>query len=425
MRRALESVQLQKLQTLLATVLRHNSFYAAKLREARVADDLASLQEFTNRVPFTSKQELVDDQAAHPPFGSNLSYPMERYTRFHQTSGTTGVPMRWLDTPESWEWMVHCWTRVYRAAQTTAADRVFFPFSFGPFLGFWVAFEAATRIGALAISGGNMRSASRLQAILDNQVTVLCSTPSYAIRLAEIAAEEKIDLRSGNVRTIIVAGEAGGSIATTRSLIERLWHGAQITDHHGMTEIGPVTYECPVRSGVLHIIEAEYFSEVIDRETGEAVEPGSTGELVLTNLGRLGSPLLRYRTGDIVRRSQQIPCRCGSFEMALEGGILGRSDDMVIIRGVNVFPSSLEDILRAHGVAEFQIEVHARQTLTELSIQIEPAAGDAGFAGRIAASIQNALGFRALVSCVPNGSLPRFEGKSKRWTRRNAESIDT
>lgn len=422
MREPLESLQLQKLQTLLSTVVRHNSFYSAKLREAGASGDVSSLQEFIKAVPFTFKQELVDDQAAHPPFGSNLSYPMERYTRFHQTSGTTGTPIRWLDTPESWDWMVHCWTKVYRAAETTPADRVFFPFSFGPFLGFWVAFEAATRIGSLAISGGNMRSASRLQAILDNRITVLCSTPSYAIRLAEIAEQEKIDLRSSNVRTIIVAGEAGGSIPTTRSLIERLWHGARVADHHGMTETGPVTYECPMLPGVLHVIEAEYFAEVIHPVTGESVEPGNTGELVLTNLGRLGSPLIRYRTNDIVRRSGEIPCRCGSFELALEGGILGRSDDMVIVRGVNVFPSAVEDILRAHGVLEFQVEIYASHALPELRIQVEPAPGSDssdGFASRVAAAVQNALGFRAPVFCVPSGSLPRFEGKSKRWIRRH------
>src|SRR6185503_14726938 len=117
-------------------------------------------------------------------------------------------------------------------------DHVFFPFSFGPFLGFWLAFDAAARMGCLTIPGGGMRSAARLQTILDNQVTVLCATPTYAVRLAEVAAEEGIDLRDAKVRTIIVAGEPGGSIPATRSFIESLWTGARVIDHHGMTEIG-------------------------------------------------------------------------------------------------------------------------------------------------------------------------------------------
>src|SRR5207249_104948 len=162
------------------------------------------------------------------------------------------------------------------------------------------------------IAGGGMRSAGRLKTIIDNEVTVLCATPSYALRLAEVAAEEGMDLSAAKVRRIIVAGEPGGSIPATRALIESLWPGARVLDHHGMTEIGPVSYECPERKGVLHIMEQAYFPEVIDPNSLETVGPGGTGELVLTNLGRLGSPLLRYRTGDIVRRAGEAGCQCGS-----------------------------------------------------------------------------------------------------------------
>jgi phenylacetate-CoA ligase len=312
--------------------------------------------------------------------------------------------------------MIGCWTRVYQSAQVGPGDRIFFAFSFGPFLGFWVAFDAAERLGCLAISGGGMHSQTRLQTILDNQVTVLCSTPSYAIHLAEIAQEQKIDLSAGKVRKIIVAGEPGGSIPATRALIENLWPGARVVDHHGLTEIGPVSYECPERPGALHIMEGAFFPEIIDADTGEPVAPGDTGELVLTNLGRLGSPLLRYRTGDIVRRGEPGACRCGSSELLLDGGILGRSDDMVIVRGVNVYPSAVEDILRSFGVAEFRVETSVKQALTEINIQIE--ADEPDLADRVTIAFQNALGLRVPVTCVGRGSLPRFEGKAKRWVRR-------
>jgi phenylacetate-CoA ligase len=262
-----------------------------------------------------------------------------------------------------------------------------------------------------------MRSVTRLRTILDNRATVLCATPTYALRLAEVAAEEQINLGAARVRRIIVGGEPGGSIPSTRARIEQLWPGARVVDHHGMTEVGPVSYECPRRAGVLHIMEAAYLPEVIHPDSGLPVDAGETGELVLTNLGRDGSPLLRYRTGDVVRRANQTPCRCGSHEMALEGGILGRTDDMLIVRGVNLYPSAIEEIIRSCGaVAEFLVQVTAAGSLPEVSIQLEPADEDGdGLARRVGAALENAFGLRIPVTPAAHGSLPRFEGKARRW----------
>ncbi len=419
-RGTIEAHQLAKLQALLAALAPANPFYTAKLRAAGIDARLPSLGEFYERVPFTRKQELIEDQLTHPPYGSNLTYPLERYTRFCQTSATTGKPLRWLDTPASWDWMLGNWDQVFRAAGVSASDRIFFAFSFGPFLGFWLAFEAAARMGCLAIPGGGMRSSARLRTIIDTGATALCCTPTYAIRLGEVAAEENIDLAAAKIRTILVAGEQGGSIAGTRTHIEKLWHGARVVDHHGMTEVGPVSYGCPKRRGVLHILESAYIAEVIDPESGRAVPAGSPGELVLTNLGRMGSPLVRFRTGDMVQRVAEHPCECGSYEMALEGGILGRTDDMVVVRGVNVYPSAIEDILRARGVSEYRVEVRAHRTLPELSILVEPPLPDedgAGLAHRLEAALSGALALRIPVSSVPGGTLPRFEMKAQRWVR--------
>ena len=413
--------QARKLQPLVEALLASNRFYAAKLRAAGVHRSPGGIHEFGACVPFTFKWELIEDQAKYPPYGSNLTFPVEAYSRLHQTSGTTGRPMRWLDTPESWNWVVECWTQILRSAGVISRDRVFFPFSFGPFLGFWGCFDAAARMGCLTIPGGGMRSTDRLRTLLDNEVTVVCCTPTYAIHLAEVAAEEKIDLSAGKVRKIIVAGEPGGSIPATRSHIEQLWCGARVVDHHGMTEIGPVSYECPRRRGVLHVMEAAYFPEVIDPDTLEPVGPGGSGELVLTNLGRTGSPILRYRTGDTVRLARETTCECGSQEMALEGGILGRRDDMVVVRGVNLYPSAVEQVVRSSGgIAEYRVEVSSERSLTEVSIQIEPSAGEdaAALSHRVAAALHYALGLRIAVTSVPPGSLPRFEAKSRRWFSR-------
>src|SRR6185436_3527885 len=198
---------------------------------------------------------------------------LQHYTRFSQTSGTSGKPMRWLDTPDSWQWMCDNWRRVFQAADVTRGDRVFFAFSFGPFLGFWTAFEAAVNMGCLAIPGGGMRSHARIRTMMEDGVTALCCTPTYAMRLAEAAAEENVDMAALKLKSIIVAGEPGGSIHGTRTHIEKLW-GARVVDHHGMTEVGPVSYGCPARPDTLHVLEAGYIAEVIDPESGGAVGPG-------------------------------------------------------------------------------------------------------------------------------------------------------
>ncbi len=396
--------QLRPLNDLLAAIVPANRFYTRKLGGARVP--FTSLDEFAARVPFTTKQELVEDQLANPPFGTNLTFPLERYTRFYQTSGTSGRGLRWLDTNESWQWMLGCWAEVYRAAGVQAGDRVFFAFSFGPFLGFWTAFDSAGRLGCLCIPGGGMSSAARVRSIVENGVNALCCTPTYAIRLGEIAVAEKIDLRSAQVRVIIVAGEPGGSVPTVRQRIEQLWPTARVFDHHGMTEVGPVTYEH--KPGTLAVIESAYIAEIIN-----PAQDG-TGELVLTNLGRTGSPLIRYRTGDLVK-----PVRLPTGQLGLEGGIIGRADDMVVVRGVNLYPSAVEKVLASFpDVAEYRVEVRRTAALAQVALTVEPIAACANteaLAQRVADTLRDAFMLRIPVKTVGPDALPRFEMKARRW----------
>jgi phenylacetate-CoA ligase len=303
---------------------------------------------------------------------------------------------------------------MYTLAGLHQGDRLFFPFSFGPFLGFWTAFEAGTRRGNLCLPGGGMSSAARLRFLLDNEATVVFCTPTYALRLAEVAEANGIRLASTTpgykVRALIVAGEPGGSIPGTRSRIEQAWQ-ARVFDHSGMTEVGPVAIECLENPSGLHILEEDYLAEVIDPVTTEPVEPGSVGELVLTNLGRVGSPLIRYRTGDLVRVDPR-PCPCGRPWLRLEGGILGRTDDMIHIRGNNVYPTALEAVLRRFGdVGEYRAVLSREGTMTSLRIEVE---GSQEIAARVSQAIREDLLFRADVVAVPPGSLPRFEMKAKR-----------
>jgi phenylacetate-CoA ligase len=418
-RAQIEAEQLDGLRALLTEIFPGNRFYSSRLQSAAITFDVAGLADFSRRFPFTTKSEIVHDQIANPPFGTNLTYPLVNYTRFHQTSGTTGTPLRWLDTPESWGVMLDTWTEVLIAAGVEPADHVYFAFSFGPFIGFWLAFESAARLGCLCIPGGGLSSAGRLRAIIDNKVTVLCCTPTYALHLAQTAAEQQLDWRNTRVKTLIVAGEPGGSVPAVRARLSELWGGAKIFDHHGMTEVGPVTHECPARPGVLHISEPTFYAEVCDAATGASVPPGNVGELVLTTLGRIGSPLLRYRTGDLVRLGPKQICGCGRNTLTLEGGILGRHDDMVVVRGVNVFPSAVDQIVQGcAGVAEYEVTVDARSALPEISIRVEPA-GDCESAPALVRELEKkfetALALRVSVVPVPARTLPRAELKAKRW----------
>ncbi|MBM3979809.1 MAG: phenylacetate--CoA ligase [Planctomycetes bacterium] len=399
--------QRARLRVLVDAIRASNDFYRRKFA-AVAADNLESL-------PFTTKAELVADQAANPPYGTNLTFPLERYSRLHQTSGTsTGTPLRWLDTADSWEWILGCWRVNFELMGLKAGDRLFFPFSFGPFLGFWSAFDSATRAGFLGISGGGMTSVARLRCLLEHRCTVLFATPTYALHLSEVAAKEGLDIAGSPVRAVVVAGEPGGTIPATRARIEQLW-GARVFDHYGMTEIGPVAVEADARPGQMYLLERDYLAEVIDPATGAAVPDGTAGELVLTNLGRIGSPLIRYRTGDLVRIATD-PDPTGRAWRRLDGGILGRADDMIHVRGNNVYPSAIEAIVRRFAeVAEYRVHVNRANPLADLRLEIEPATGDGqALADSIGRAVRDELLFRVDVTPCPPGSLPRFEMKARR-----------
>jgi phenylacetate-CoA ligase len=408
-----------RLARLLASLHGPNRFYTRKLDEAGIDLGALRLPADLERLPFTTKAELIADQETAPPWGTALSEPLVNYTRYCQTSSTTGRPLRWIDTPESWQWMLDCWQTVYRAARVRPGDRVFFPFSFGPFLGFWAGFEAGCQLGLHCLPGGGMSSHVRLAMIESVGATVVCCTPTYALRLAEIAAQDWPGraLADSTVRVLIVAGEPGGSIPATRRRIEESW-GARVIDHHGLTEVGPVSVECWEAPGFLHLNEAEFICEVRDPASGHDVADGQPGELVITNLGRSASPVIRYRTGDIVVRRSE-PCVCGRTWARLEGGILARADDMVNIRGVNVYPAGIESVVRhVADVVEFRSTVSRPGALRSLAVEIEvaPQAPDAGtVAHRVASELKEALGLTVPVRVVPAGTLPRFEMKSSRF----------
>jgi phenylacetate-CoA ligase len=394
-----------------------NAFYQRKSRAAGI--DLSQIRRAADLrlLPFTTKAELVEDQTANPPFGNLLTYPLSSYRYFHQTSGTTGRPLRCLDTTESWEWWERCWGYVYRAAGVGVGDKVFCAFSFGPYLSHWAAISGAWHAGAMCISGGGMNSEQRLQTIIDNQCTVLVCTPTYAIHLAEVARRLGVDLVSSAVQRSIHAGEPGASLPNVKRVIEQAW-GLTCFDHAGATEAGAWAFDCEAQTGAIHLNEAEFIFEVIDAQSGESVEEGR-GELVITNLGRAAMPVLRYRTGDVVDLMTE-PCACGRSFARIRGGVLGRADDMIIVRGVNLYPSAIDDLIRSlPEVPEYEVTIRRVDGLDDLVIRCETV--DAAPFEQTKRSVVDAFrrqfNIRISVEQALAGSLPRYEFKARRFKR--------
>ncbi len=400
---ALRDLQLRKLNALLAEVLPRCPFYQHKWGRKQL--QLETLEQWRD-IPLLEKRELVQEQPGEPAAFHTL--PRACYSRFHQTSGTSGRPLPVFDTPADWRWWIDTWQYVLDAADVTAADVALMAFSFGPFIGFWSANDALIDRGCLVVPAGGMSTVARLQLIANSHATVLCCTPTYALHLAEVAAREGIDLRSLEVSRIIVAGEPGGSIPEVRQRIESAWQ-ARLIDHGGASELGP--WGVGSRDGRgLHVIESEFIAEFLSPETLQPAAEGELAELVLTGLGRRGGPALRYRTGDLVRatRPQEGDCRF----VFLEGGVVGRADDMMVIRGVNVFPSGVEAVVRSiDGLGEFRMKAYRVEQMDQLELEVE---GPLEAAQRLAQELQTRLGLRIPVRPVASGSLPRFEVKARR-----------
>jgi phenylacetate-CoA ligase len=410
-RAAIDAAKLATLRGLVRDILPDNAFYAAKFARCPDAAAIESLDAIAEW-PFTFKDELVEGAAAtgRPV---NLTHGPAAYVRYHQTSGTHGRPLPVFDTLADWAWWMDCWRTILDRAGVTAGDRVFVASSFGPYAGFWSGFEAAVARGALAIPSGGMTSLARLELMRSLGATVLVATPSYALHLAEVAHDHKLEHAAAEVRVVIVAGEPGGSVPATRNRIAEAW-GADVLDHAGATEVGPWGVG-DLHGDGLDVIEEFFHPEFLALETGEPARPGELAELVLTTLGRAGAPVIRYRTGDVVR-----PTWASAADVAagacpwvrLAGGILGRTDDMLVVRGVNVFPSAIDEIVRGFPeVVEHQLTVATCESLDVLTLAIEDRLGDPS---RVARELQMRLGLKVEVEAVPIGSLPRFEGKGRR-----------
>jgi phenylacetate-CoA ligase len=420
-REELDALQLRKLQRLVEWTEAQVPYYSKKLHDAGVdADSIKSLDDL-QRIPFTTRDEWMQGQLDHPPYGPILAAPEELAIRYHMTSGTTGrTPIRVLDSMKDWEWIAEMWCYGFWGFGIRPEDIVFFAFSYGTFVGFWGAHYACEKIGCLVLPGGNMTTDARVKQILDMNATVVCSTPTYALRMAQEAASMGVDLANGPVQRLILSGEPAGSIPATKQLIQEQW-GAKAGDTAGMTELGTIMiFECDEQPGGTHIIEDHYIEEVIDPASDEPVDYGERGERVVTSFGRGFIPVLRYRTRDFVVKVPGNTCSCGRTFDIYDGGIRGRVDDMKLVRGTNVYPRAVEAIVREYReIDEFQIHLYTAEGIRdEIEVLVEipdPSADADGMKAELSKALAEAHeGLRFEVRQAEDGSLPRFELKAKR-----------
>ena len=421
-REQIEALQVRKLKNLLAWTQESVPWQAKRLKAAGVsADSIKSLKDL-RRIPMLTRDEWMQAQLERPPYGPLLAAPEEAAIRYHLTSGTTGrIPLQVLDSMKDWEWIAEMWCYGFWGFGVRPRDIVFFAFSYGTFVGFWGAHYASEKIGCLVLPGGNMTTEARVKQILSMKATVVCSTPTYALRMAQEARTMGVDLANSSVQRLILSGEPAGSIPATKRLIESEW-GAKAADTAGMTEVGTIMiFECEKQPGGTHIIEDHYIEEVVDPESGEPVPYGEQGERLITSFGRGFIPVLRYRTRDLVVRVPASNCSCGRKFDIYEGGIRGRVDDMKLVRGTNVYPRAIEAIVREYKeIDEFRIHLYTadgRQDEIEVLVEITPAQDKQ--TERILHELRKALsqaheGLRIGVKQVEAGSLPRFELKAKR-----------
>lgn len=418
----LRELQWHKLQALLRHVYDGSPYYRDKMAIANCRpDQIASLEEYMSRFPILTRADITAAEAVSPPYGTLPAIDPRHAMRYHQTSGSTGQPpVRTFDTCRDWVWAADMWATGLYAMGIREDDRVAVAFGYGLFIGFWGLHYALEKIGCTTIATGSFDSEKRIQLVIDQGITVVACTPTYAMRLALTAKQMGIDLaRETEVRIVVTSGEPRPD-STKRSIADAF--GAFAGDTAGMTEAATIfMFECVEEPGGAHIIETDYLEEVLDPETMRPVEYGERGVRVMTSLGREGICMLRYWTNDLVVKLPHTACSCGRTWDIYRAGIQGRHDDMRKIRGVWFVPSMVEDVVRVFPeIDEYQCTLDTIDALDTLIIQIEPrsdlvAAERERLQLRFAAEAKRVLSLTPRVALAESGSLPRFEMKAKRF----------
>ncbi len=424
-REELQNLQLRRLIGLLKYLQRKSLFYRDKVFSSGISyQDIKTLEDI-EKLPFTSKEDIITAaEKLSCVHGELFCGDPKDVLRWHKTSGTTGKPVRIADTMDDWNSYADLSAEALYAMGIREEDIVVVAFGYGPFIAFWTYIAGLERIGSTFIPSGNLDTQGRIELIKDFGATVFMSVPSYAIHLGEVSHTLGIELsKSTEIRLVIHTGEPTTPLMKKR--IEELWSAKQ-RERIGSTETGGFAFECPETPGRYHIQEGFLIPELIDPDNGRRVEPGGMGELILTPLYRRGMPLLRFKTGNLVKSSKELKCRCGRNSLSLEltdhGIVIRRLDKLLKIRGVLIDPIAIENIVRQFewfGGEEYRIILAKKGGMDEVKVQLElkdkVAARDVE-ASRIslAEELKRKLMVRIDVEFLPFGRLERFEEKAKR-----------
>jgi phenylacetate-CoA ligase len=421
---ARDELILSKLQYQVTYAWERSPFYRRKWSEAGVSPDTLKRVDDLARFPVVQKAELRAAQAAAPPFGDYLCVGPDEVARIHGTSGTTGRPTVFGVGREDWERIGEAHARILWAAGLRPDDRIMICSFFSLYLGSWGALKGGERLGATMFPFGAGVSGQTLMAVSwaqDLKPTAFYSTPSYALHFAETARREGIDPRGFGFRTLFFSGEPGAGIPATKRQIEELFGGVCV-DMGSMAEMTPwmTNGECRHRTG-MHLWQDVVYTEVCDPIRFQPVPYGGEGTPVYTHLERTSQPMIRLVSGDLARWSDE-PCACARTYPRLPEGLYGRIDDMFIVRGENIYPSAIEDVLRAvDGFGgEFSVIVSRREAMDELLIRAEFAATHAAAEARerlrvtMVERLRARLGVRPVLELVPQGRIPRTEFKARR-----------
>jgi phenylacetate-CoA ligase len=424
-RKELQNLQLRRLIGLLKYLQRNSLFYRVKVFSSGISyQDIKTLDDI-EKLPFTSKEDIITAaEKLSCVHGELFCGDPKDVLRWHKTSGTTGKPVKIADTMNDWNSYADLSAEALYAMGVRKEDIVVVAFGYGPFIAFWTYIAGLERIGSTFIPSGNLDTQGRIELIKDFGATVFMSVPSYAIHLGEVSQTLGMDLsKSTEIRLVIHTGEPTTPLMKKR--IEDLWSAKQ-RERIGSTETGGFAFECPETPGRYHIQEGFLIPELIDPDSGQRVEPGGMGELILTPLYRRGMPLLRFKTGNLVKSSKELKCRCGRNSLSLEltdhGIVIRRLDKLLKIRGVLIDPIAIENIVRQFewfGGEEYRIIFEKKGGMDEVKVQLElkdkVAARDVE-ASRIslAEELKRKLMVRIDVEFLPFGRLERFEEKAKR-----------
>jgi len=421
-RKQITALQLKKFKRIFGWAYQHSKFHRELYDHAGITPGDIQSSEDIQRVPTVDKLMMRDIQQKDPfPYGDALCVPLEEVTEFHQTSGTTGVPIYQPDTWQDWEWFVESWAFILWAQGYRPRDRVFIPFGYNIFVAFWAGHYAAEKIGCEVVPGGVLDTKARILKIQELNATALMGTPTYILGMAETARNQlNIDPTELTIEKITCAGEPGASIFSTKKRLETAW-GAKVYDHAGATEIGAWSYECRQKPGYLHVNEAFFLVEIVDLETGRIInQPGRKGKMIITALDRQAQPCIRFDSKDIIEWAPE-PCPCGRTFRLIKGGVQGRTDDITKVKGVLLSPTAIEEVVRnVSGLGdEYEVVVDKMGEIDRITLKVELLEEARERLENIESKLQEQLrlktnlGYR--LEFHKRGSLPRYEVKARRF----------